>query len=199
MEDIFDTAENAFNMLWLAKTACDCGRDDLLETWADLTLEYDNEPEMVYSGLESVGDFFDERLRESESVCHMYFSSYAMMEYYRLCKQYEQLTGCTARQNPYRTAACEHVDEQMSENGCYYCYHRLATKTCFDWSSYVRFSYDTSSFYEHLALVSRMFNVMAFYSDEVAKLRYEIWKLSLRAQRKVLMLPPPRDEQRRAA
>lgn len=93
-------------MLWLAKTACDCGRNDLLELWSSLTLEYDNEPEMVYLGMESVGDFFDERIREDDCVCHMYFSSYEMVEYYRLCKQYEELTGCAAKQNPY----CEEAE-----------------------------------------------------------------------------------------
>lgn len=197
MEDAFDYAGSTITMLQVAKMAYDTGRMDVVERLSSFSFDCDDEYAFAMEGMDELCDFIADHGEDETAT--MYFSTKNMMEYYRLCREHSKLTGIPLKDSPYMQDAATHVREQMSVPDCYYCGYYLQTKTNHEWASGIVFHYDTSYFSEYLALFSRLLYVFEFYDCEVAALRFEVWKLKYQPRNNVLMLPLPREEQRRAA
>lgn len=196
MEDAFDYASSGLSMLEIAAMAYETGRPDILERLSDTSFCYDEEYEFALDGMNALCDFMTEHSANDSEICTMYFSSNAMMEYYRLCREYGKLKGIPLGENPYMLKAKDHVREQMDVPDCYYCCYRLQTKINHKWASGLVFQYDCSYFCEYLALFSRLLYVFEFYDDMVKELRAEVVKL--KEQNPIRALPAPAGERRAA-
>lgn len=196
--DAFDNAECGLRMLEIAAMAYETGRQDVLDALHGCAYSYDDEYEFAMSGMDKLCDFMEEHSREDSEICTMYFSSNAMMEYYRLCREYGKLKGVSLKKNPYMLRASQEMREKMYEDGCYYCDYWLQTKINHKWASGIVFKYDISYFSEFLALFSRLLYVFEFYTEAVKELCAEVERLK-QPKGQILMLPAPKEFERRAA
>lgn len=194
-ENIFDEAQYALTILETAAMAYETGRPDILEYLSNTPFDRDVECEFALNGMYRLCDFMSEYYSEDTEVCAMYFSSNAMMENYRLCREYGKLKGISLKENPYMLRALEEVRAQMSEDGCYYCCSWLQTKVNHKWASGIVFKYDVSYFCEFLALFSRLLYVFEFYDRAVKDLRKEVETL----KRQKLIPFPASQKEREAA
>lgn len=197
MEDAFDYAASAITMLQVAKMAYDIGKKDVVDRLSSFSFDCDDEYAFAMEGMDELCDFIADHSEDETAT--MYFSTKNMVEYYRLCREHSKLTGIPLKESPYMQDAKTHVREQMEAQDCYYCDYFLQTKTNHEWASRIVFQYDCGYFNEYLALFSRLLYVFEFYDCEVAALRFEVWKLKYQPRNNVLMLPLPREEQRRVA
>lgn len=196
--DAFDNAECGLRMLEIAAMAYETGRQDVLDALHGCAYSYDDEYEFAFNGMDKLCDFMEEHSREDSEICTMYFSSNAMMEYYRLCREYGKLKGVSLKKNPYMLLAAQEMRENMYEDGCYYCDYRLQTKINHKWASGIVFRYDIGYFSEFLALFSRLLYVFEFYTEMVKELCAEVEKLK-KPKGQILMLPAPKEFERRVA
>ena len=197
--EAMDYAASALEMLEIAAMVYETGRTDILEQLGSFAFDYDESYDLAMEGLSLVGDFSREYGHEDSEIVTMYFSSHAMMDYYRLCREYTNLTGVSLKSNPYMKRAESEVREQMDPADCYYCAYWLQTKVNHDWASGIVFKYDCSYFCEFLALFSRLLYVFQFYTNTVTELRKEVEVLKQQQSNgKLLPFPQKPDILRRA-
>jgi len=128
--------------------------------------------DIIFHTLHSLSDAIWSRVSEKNDVETLYFSHPAIMEYYRLCREYGKLTGESLRENPYMRHAAEFVRSKLQQ-GCYSCDYRLQTKVNHKWASGIVFRMwpEFNGLFALMVLMSRIFD---FYEKEVVKLKAEI-------------------------
>jgi len=128
--------------------------------------------DIIYHTLHSLSDAIWSRVSDQNDTETLYFSHPAIMEYYRLCREYGKLTGESLRENPYMHHAAEFVRSKLQQ-GCYSCDYWLQTKINHKWASGIVFRI-WPEFNGLFALTVLMLQIFSFYEKEVEKLKAEI-------------------------
>lgn len=200
--ELLDEAFDGIQLLEVMCMAYELNRTDIISTLSGYCFELGDSYESAIYGIDALCDFYIDYASHDDNyyseIRTTYVSTYNMMKYYHLCREYSSLTKTKLKNNPYMENAALYVSEQMNVGACYYCSYYLQTKINHDWASGVVFIYDTSEFHEHLAMFSRFLYVFDYYDREVVTLEKEVQALRENQKNKVIELPN-KTQRRRAA
>lgn len=139
----------------------------------------DYEPDIVTDALFSLSEaVWDHYSQDGNEIYAIYFSSPAIMEYYRLCREYSQTCGIPLGSNPYMQRAAEYVRNRL-EQGCYSCSYHLQTKIHHAWASGIVFRM-WPDFTSLLALLVMMGRIFSFYEQGLEHLKHDLSNLNRR-------------------
>ena len=169
---MIEDAFTAFQSVYLCKLLHHYGRLDELDTgW---NIGEDLYWHLQYEALGCVSDAV--WLETFDAECKYYFSSRAMMEYYRLCRVYCRRLGMKLEQNPFMRDAERYIDYLLGELPSYGYGWTLLTKINHDWASGIVLGID-EQFGDHHRLIEALLRIFEFYEAGVGSLKSAIAKL----------------------
>lgn len=171
---MIEYARAAFSSVHLCKLFHHYGKLDRLDlAW---TVDEDLFWCMTYEALENVSEKVWSESGDMENK--FYFSDSAMMQYYRLCRNYCHLYGVSLKQNPYIQKADRYVYDKL--NGLYACGYgwTLHTRINHKWASGILFCVD-DNFDAYMELIKALLEIFCFYEIEL-----KVLKRALKVQNK---------------
>jgi len=168
---MLDEAYSAFITVRVCKLFHDFGRLEMLET--GYPVDRDFEYQMLYEALENVTDNVWVRYNDYEYEQKLYYSDPAMMEYYRLCRDYCNRFGVSLKDNPYMKSASDYVGRMLNFHKSSFMYI-LQTKINHEHASGIVVFYLEEYFSDYFELAEALLYIFDFYKTEAQKLRAEL-------------------------
>jgi len=168
--DYFEFIMTPLAMLRLLR---DYGKDgNLLDRYRKIELCEDLLMELHFEALNQAAEFVTGYYLEEYECDKFIFSSEAMTEYYRLCREYGRRHKLPSKENPFVKKADIHVSERLHLNGYGYGWD-LKIGTRHKYASCLYF-YQYSDFNRQLELLESVLQIFEFYDKELAVLRAEL-------------------------
>jgi len=167
---MIECARQAFDTVYVCKLLHHYGK--LKDVAAGWIVEEDVWWPLVHEAIENACEKV--WIEELDPGPKYYFSDPAMMEYYRLCREYSRKTGVRLKQNPFMLKAGEYV-RWMLQLGSYGYDWTLLTKINHEWASGIVFYLD-ERFNAHLELLEALLEIFRFYETELEVLKQALSK-----------------------
>ena len=125
--------------------------------------------QLVYEAFECIGDISWMDCNEYAMLQKYYFSSNAMMEYYRLCREYCHMYHVSLKENPFIKKAEKYADDMMEFPKGDFGYI-LQTRINHEWASGIVLYY-SEYFDSYKDMIEALLEIFDFYERELAALK----------------------------
>jgi len=163
---MIEYARQAFESVYLCKLLHHYGKLDRMDLgW---TVDEDLWWPLMLDALQNVSDACWVECLDMENK--YYFSDPAMMEYYRLCREYCCRFGVSLKRNPFMQKAEEHVNRLLGSLCSYGYGWTLHTRINHEWASGIVLGVD-DQFSAYMALIEVLLRIFLYYETELDVLK----------------------------
>lgn len=163
---MIEYARRAFDSVYLCKLLHSYGKLDGMDLgW---TVDEDLWWPMTFEALQNISGAVWVECLDMENK--YYFSDPAMMEYYRLCREYCRLFGVSLKQNPFMQKAEGYVKRLLGNLYSYGYGWTLHTRINHEWASGIVFGMD-DQFDGYTNLIEALLEIFWFYETELEVLK----------------------------
>ena len=163
---MIEYARQAFDAVYLCKLLHHYGKLDGMDL--DWTVHEDLWWHMSFEALQNVSGACWVECLDMENK--YYFSDLAMMEYYRLCREYCCCFGVSLKRNPFMQKAEEYVDRLLGSLCSYGYGWTLHTRINHEWASGIVCGVE-DHFSAYMDLIEVLLRIFLFYETELEVLK----------------------------